>query len=261
MASFGGLGILGGTSNESSNFTATEVQTGTGYDYYAMVMGLVSFIASVATGILLKFLPQIEDKMMLVFAGVTGLLWGIALIVLTFIDPFTTLSNGYLSVWACAIFSCLLLFEVSTKVKTAFLKLQDIVGEGTISALILNILFGMVEMAAAVIICYVSCTDIVRYATAVGVIGTIAPILLFVPKIPAKIKAGVAVFNILWWTLAILILTFFTQTFGPLTFANGYFGTWGALIFAVSGSLPFVAALNIEALNALTGADKKKGEE
>ena len=106
MAAIGQIGILQ-VANIDANFTTAELETATGYDYFALVWGLLSMIACTIMAILVKFVGFIEGRIMQVFSLGIAIYWILGLVVLTFVSPFTDLSNGlYHSSSACALYMC-----------------------------------------------------------------------------------------------------------------------------------------------------------
>jgi len=82
----------------------------------------------------------------------------------------------------------------------------------------------------------VPCTGIPGYqvacATISAIIALISALLYHLGKLDNKrALEGISVFQFLWWTAGMIVLTFF-GSFQSVDYANGYFGTWGAFLFA-----------------------------
>jgi len=79
------------------------------------------------------------------------------------------------------------------------------------------------------------CTEINGFAVAAGTLSLAACMAFFFfdAREPTDDKArlGFSLFSFLWWTSAMITLTFFGP-FKTVLYANGFFGTWGAFFTA-----------------------------
>lgn len=84
------------------------------------------------------------------------------------------------------------------------------------------------------------CTGITGYQVAVStisaIIAIISALLFSAGKIPEKAQEAVSWFQFLWWTAGMIVLTFFGD-YITVFYANGYFGTWLAYLFAALGAV------------------------
>lgn len=100
--------------------------------------------------------------------------------------------------------------------------------------------FAIIVMIQSAVICgnaapAVACDGIRGYQVAVGAVSGFFGLIAFFMNLKAPVAANVALgfgmFQFLWWVAGVIVLTFFGD-YQNTAYANGYFGAWGAFIFA-----------------------------
>jgi hypothetical protein len=175
-----------------------------------------------------KFAGAIGDQVKPFLACFLALWWTIGAFVLTFqLYKFT--GNGYFACWVGAITSILWACECNSSLKKHAETLQSKFDTTPISMLILC---SVVELVAASIQCDEHgrhCVDEVAYAVAVGVVSLLFCILSLV--LP-QFNNIFSICLLVWWIPGVYVLTFSSYSGAFTTTGNGYFSTWGALLFA-----------------------------
>lgn len=175
--------------------------------------------------------------------------WTANVIGFTFVDPFRSLKNGWIASWVCFAFTLFHLTTVSSVVRDQLFQAESKVRNFTDQMAYVTgaIVMSLVELIAAAFICDAGCNgsdpEIPAYAVSVGVVGIILPSLLLIDQIPTVGKLLISLGNLIWWAVALLILTFVEDEFLASSTANGYIATWGATIFALLIAFPYMSAI------------------
>jgi len=228
------------------------------YSVYALVSGILGIIIGVAMRIFMKMVSQQASALILrVGSGFLSAYWVIGACIMTFRAPFVQLGNGYIAVYATAFFSVTLFLQVlpgdrKQQIMESFDEFNSNIrnAEGNKRWIALCLFSSIVEVIEASIFCHDFCQNdsvgslkqLSGYAVAVGVLSFLMCLILLVPSVPDGVKGPVQLVLALWWTAALIALTFASFTFSTITM-NGYLSTWAATIATYGMVLPFFAAL------------------
>jgi len=99
--------------------------------------------------------------------------------------------------------------------------------------------FSFTVMVQSSVLCgdgLVPCTGTPAYQVAVGTISGFFALCSGFAHHSGKLTSekaheGISAFQFIWWIPGVIVLTFF-GSYTDTTFANGYFGSWGAFFFA-----------------------------
>jgi len=150
--------------------------------------------------------------------------WTFGVGVLTFDNPYTVASNGYLSSWAAWCMSFYFCTQTVGAVGSAYSEALGSEGERfTVGILIMS---SFVEVIAASVLCSKDneCKNEIAFSVAAGVISLVVCLLYLVTnEIFPLVTAGIFLF--VWWTISTGVLTFGVHA--PfLLVGNGYISTW-----------------------------------
>jgi len=221
------------------------------YPFNYVVLAIsVGAITAFLCVLLLVLIDVVEPPVMLGLGTFVWLWVAATVLVLTFKAPFdTALGNGYYS----CLFSLLASFGLILS-----LRRTDRSSDNTQTGyrapashfyLMMRAMTfsSLVVLVAASLLCRNSggCNgSIQRYQIAAGAVplglGLIVLILEFVADLPAVAKLVISLLMLAWWIAAFIVLTFFGDFWSPVStgasfYANGFFFTWAASVFAVLG--------------------------
>jgi len=198
---------------------------------FAVAAGTISTAFLLILVLMEKFAASTATNLKPFLAAFLALWWFITACVLTFkISPFNITGNGYFACWVGAIAALTWACDCCSMIQQNWTKLSGSVKTTEVGPLLIC---SIVELAAAAIFCdeHNSCTKEAGYAVAVGAVSTFCCLLCI--AVPQANK-WMSLFLIVWWIPACYVLTF-TAYNGSFTHTgNGYFATWGALIFAAA---------------------------
>lgn len=236
------------------------------YGVYALVSGILGMVVGGAQMALCRFAPDVGNgAIMMVTSAVCAIYFLLGACIMTFKGPFITFGNGYVSVFAAALCAVALFVEVlpgnhKTRVLNSIEGANDKLKGVELSKrwIALCLVASTVEMIEGAIL-----TDLYKqtrpedhlaaYSVAVGVISIVFCFALLVPSLSEDIKHYITIFMALWWTAALVVLTFASFTFSVLTM-NGYMGTWAATIACHGLVLPYFSHM-------WTGNNQETGAE
>lgn len=150
--------------------------------------------------------------------------WTFGVGVITFDNPYTIASNGYLSSWVAWCMSFYFCTKTVAAVGSAY---SDAVGTETQRfAVGILIMASIVELIAGSVLCdkHYNCEDEVAFSVAAGVISLILCMLYLVAGDHFPLMY-VALLLFIWWTISTGVLTFGTKAPFYLV-GNGYISTW-----------------------------------
>ncbi|CAK9102208.1 Uncharacterized protein SCF082_LOCUS47771 [Durusdinium trenchii] len=217
--------VLVAASSTCSDFSYCKGRFG-----YAVAAGVISFLLC-GWFLLMERKGVLGDQPRMAVVVFLCIWWVLLACLTTFGElnnaPFIIPGNGYFAAWGGCIVSILMLSHEVGKVRDTIEKMQKV---GNRIGILL--VASLVVLFAGAADCDHGCTGLEGYAIAVGCISFMCGLVLVFagPKLGDNAKKFFGMFMIVWWSVAVIILTFVN----PFKFVgNGFFGTWAAFISTV----------------------------
>ncbi|GBG31445.1 Hypothetical Protein FCC1311_076692 [Hondaea fermentalgiana] len=196
---------------------------------FAVAAGVISLVVSAAY-IALDRVNNLTPKLQLGLVVFFFAWWVFVAGFTTFGNdaPFVVPGNGYFAAWGGLLCSIVLLANAVGRVQESIDRFAKV---GHRYAILL-VSSAVVLIAGASLCTGNGCNGNSGYAIAVGAISFVVVLtrVLLGAKFPEAGSKPLIMFLIVWWTVALIVLTFFNpfQDVG-----NGYFATWASLICSV----------------------------
>jgi hypothetical protein len=185
-----------------------------------LLLLILQFLASATASIVKPFI-----------AGFLALWWFVAACFLTFDhNPYKTTGNGYFACWVGAIAAMFWACACCPMIQ----KSANEVNRGMNASMVVPLLMcSVVELVAASLACKESkhCEQERAWAVSVGAVSVCVCLLCI--TFPQQVSQWGSLFLFIWWIPGVYILTFSSYDGGFQHTGNGYFATWGAMIFAL----------------------------
>lgn len=213
----------------SASTTCSDQNYCKGKSGFAVAAGVISLVVSIVY-LALDRVNNLTPKLQLALVIFFFAWWVFVAGFTTFGSdaPFVVPGNGYFAAWGGLLCSLMLLANAVGRVRDTIDRFSKL---GHRYAILL--VASLVVLFSGVAECSHGCKDYnASYAIAVGCVSFAVVLIriLLSAKLPEKGNKVFVMFMIVWWAVALIVLTFFN----PFTnVGNGYFGTWAALICSV----------------------------
>jgi len=215
---------------------ASTSTAGVGYllGDYALAVGIISLMTALSIPLIRRYSPQCLQRqppleqcgsMLAVIYAFLVVWWIPGAGFLTFQGPFVLASNGFFAAWAALLAACRLV-QLTAGDDGTIGKMRSASASASAAALI-GVCSGMVLLAS---IPAVSSTE-GGWGIVCSVISIVAVAMCSLVSPSQQVRRAVALFLLALWLAGVGVLTFR----GPFVAAgNGFFGAWGALVYAIA---------------------------